>query len=134
MDNDIFEGTGVEVTLNSAEDFLKVKETLARIGVASYKTKTLYPSCYILHKRGRYAIVHFKELFWLDGKESSVSESDFGRRNTICRLLSDWNLVNIIDPNKIANVNVPVSSIKILSHKIKNEWQIVHKYDIGAVN
>jgi hypothetical protein len=121
----------VEVTLNEREDFLKVRETLTRIGVASKKDQTLYQSCHILHKQGKYYIVHFKELFLLDGKEADLSENDTGRRNTICRLLEEWGLLSVVDPESIQDPVAPLSQIKIVSHKEKAEWALVAKYTIG---
>jgi len=121
----------VEVTLNEREDFLKVRETLTRIGVASKKDQTLYQSCHILHKQGKYYIVHFKELFLLDGKEADLSENDIGRRNTICRLLEEWGLLSVVDPESIQDPVSPLSQIKIVSHKEKAEWALVAKYTIG---
>lgn len=121
----------VEVKLAEPDDFLKVRETLSRIGVASKKEKTLYQSCHILHKQGRYYLLHFKELFLLDGKRSDFSEEDIGRRNTIANLLSEWNLLSLVDPNKSANPLTPLSQIKIISHKEKAEWTLVTKYNIG---
>ena len=121
----------IEVRLGEEDDFLKVRETLTRIGVASRKDKTLYQSCHILHKQGKYYIVHFKELFALDGKPSDFSEEDKGRRNTITKLLSDWGLVAIVDPDNIIDPQTPLNQIKILPFKEKNEWSLVTKYNIG---
>ena len=121
----------VEVALNEREDFLKVRETLTRIGVASKKDKTLYQSCHILHKQGKYYVVHFKELFLLDGKPADLSENDTGRRNTICRLLEEWGLLRVVDPESIQTPSAPLSQIKIVSHKEKNDWQLVAKYTNG---
>ena len=122
----------VEVTLKQPDDFLKVRETLTRIGVASKKDMILYQSCHILHKRGKYFITHFKELFELDGKPSDLSENDLSRRNAIVLLLKDWGLVDIVN---ISATEVPppiyISQIKILSHKEKADWQLVPKYNIG---
>jgi len=123
--------TLVEVRLGEEDDFLKVRETLTRIGVASRKDKTLYQSCHILHKQGKYYIVHFKELFALDGKPSDFSEEDKGRRNTITKLLSDWGLIAIVDPDNIIDPQTPLNQIKILPFKEKNEWSLVTKYNIG---
>jgi Bacteriophage translational regulator len=122
----------VEVTLNEQDDFLKVRETLTRIGVASKKDKTLYQSCHILHKQGRYYIVHFKELFALDGKPTDISDNDLSRRNAIANLLEDWGLVTLVNP-KSTETPEPIflSQVKILSHKEKHEWQLVPKYNIG---
>lgn len=121
----------VEVTLNEPDDFLKIKETLSRIGVASKKEKTLYQSCHILHKQGKYYIVHFKQLFLLDGKTSDFSDEDRGRLNTIANLLHEWNLANLVDENKTKDPVSPLSQIKIISHKEKHEWNLVTKYNIG---
>ena len=118
----------LEVTLNEADDFLKVRETLSRIGVASRKEKKLYQSCHILHKQGRYFIVHFKELFALDGKPTNISLNDLERRNTIAGLLSDWELVEILGNNE---PKAPLSQIKVLSYKEKDEWILETKYNIG---
>jgi hypothetical protein len=122
----------VEVTIKERDDFLKVKETLTRIGVASKKEKILYQSCHILHKQGKYYIVHFKELFSLDGKSTDFSENDVARRNTVVNLLSDWDLVGIVDKEKTKELTVSLSQIKIIPHKEKSEWQLVPKYNIGA--
>ena len=130
-DSDIFRGYGVEIKLGEEDDFLKVKETLTRIGVASRKERTLYQSCHILHKQGRFVIIHFKEMFALDGKPSNFSEEDKGRRNTIAVLLEDWGLVRIVDKQTIAKPRASLSEIKILPHKEKNDWVLVQKYNIG---
>jgi hypothetical protein len=119
----------LEVTLNEPDDFLKVRETLSRIGVASRKERTLYQSCHILHKQGKYYIVSFLELFALDGKKSSIASNDIARRNTIANLLSDWGLVNIVGE---LGETAPLSQIKVLSYKEKNEWTLETKYSIGA--
>jgi hypothetical protein len=121
----------LEVTLNEPDDFLKVRETLTRIGVASRKTTNkLYQSCHILHKQGRYFIVHFKELFLLDGKPSNLTENDMERRNTIATLLSDWGLVTIVNSGQCA-AKAPLRQIKIISHKEKSNWELIAKYAIG---
>jgi hypothetical protein len=122
----------VEVTLAEKDDFLKVRETLTRIGVASKKDRILYQSCHILHKQGRYYIVHFKELFALDGKPTDISENDLSRRNAITKLLQDWELIKVVN-NKQIEEPPPIflSQIKILSHKEKDEWELVPKYNIG---
>ena len=120
----------VEIILEKEDDFLKVRETLSRIGVASKKDKTLYQSCHILHKQGRYFITHFKELFALDGKEADLTENDLKRRNAIAKLLSDWGLVKILDKS-IEEELAPMSQIKILYFKEKDEWTLVTKYNIG---
>lgn len=130
-DNDIFLGHGVEVKIDKEQDFLKIRETLTRIGVASKKDKKLYQSCHILHKQGRYAIVHFKELFSLDGKQTDFSDDDKARRNTIASLLEDWELLKILNPEKINENKAPLSQIKILTFKEKNSWELVPKYTIG---
>ena len=128
----------IEVTLNSPDDFLKVRETLTRIGVASKKDKILYQSCHILHKRdkitkeSRYYIVHFKELFKLDGKPTQISEDDIARRNTIANILAEWKLVNLVDKNKSAAPVASISTIKIVPHKEKVEWKLEAKYNIGS--
>lgn len=121
----------VEVTLKEKDDFLKVRETLTRIGVASKKEKILYQSCHILHKQGKYYIVHFKELFSLDGKPTDFSDNDIARRNTVTNLLSDWELLQIVDKEKTKEPTVSLSQVKIIPHKEKNEWQLVPKYNIG---
>ncbi len=120
----------VEVTLNEPDDFLKVRETLTRIGVASRKEKKLYQSCHILHKQGRYYITHFKELFALDGKHANLTVNDVQRRNRIVRLLADWGLVTIIDQDKVVDI-APLNQIKVLPHKEKGEWILEQKYNIG---
>jgi len=121
----------VEITLTDDEDFLKVRETLTRIGIASRKDRTLFQSCHILHKRGKYYIVHFKELFALDGKPSNFNENDLGRRNTIVNLLSEWGLLTLVNPDKSSEPIVPLGQIKIISHKDKSNWNLVAKYNIG---
>jgi len=121
----------VEVRLVSEDDFLKIRETLTRIGVASRKDRKLYQSCHILHKQGRYYIVHFKELFMLDGKPSNFSEEDKGRRNTIANLVAEWGLVQLIDPSKTREPVALLSQIKVLPYKEKDEWELVSKYNIG---
>ena len=121
----------VEVSLNEQDDFLKVRETLTRIGVSSRKEKVLYQSCHILHKQGRYYIVHFKELFALDGKPSNISENDIQRRNAIANLLEEWGLVKILNRKVIEDNIAPLHQIKIISYKEKDEWELVSKYNIG---
>lgn len=121
----------VQVMLNEPDDFLKIKETLSRIGISSKKEKTLYQSCHILHKQGKYYIVHFKELFLLDGKFSNFDEEDKARRNTIANLLHEWKLCTLANPNKSKDPVAPLSQIKIISHKEKSEWSLVTKYNIG---
>ena len=128
MENNWSQEQMLQVTLKEPDDFLKVRETLSRIGVASRKERKLYQSCHILHKQGKYYIVHFKELFALDGKETNLSENDIARRNTIAKLLNDWNLVGV--EGKIEPV-APLSQIKILSFKDKDEWTLETKYNIG---
>ena len=122
----------VECTLKEPDDFLKIRETLTRIGVASRKDKTLYQSCHILHKQGRYFIVHFKELFALDGKPTNFSENDQARRNTITNLLSEWGLIVLVDSEKTAELVVPLNQLKILAYKEKEEWTLTAKYNIGS--
>ena len=122
----------LEISFKENDDFLKIRETLTRIGVASRKDRTLYQSCHILHKRGKYYLVHFKELFALDGKESSISENDLARRNAIARLLEEWGLLKIIVPEQASTPLAPMSQIKVLPHKEKNEWSLIAKYNIGT--
>ena len=119
----------LEVTLKNPDDFLKVRETLSRIGVASRKEKILYQSCHILHKQGRYFIVHFKELFALDGKDADFSDNDIQRRNTVAHLLSDWGLITILNPEIHAD-KAPLNQIKVIAFKEKTEWELVQKYNI----
>lgn len=121
----------IEVTLEQQDDFLKVRETLTRIGIASRKDKTLFQSCHVLHKQGRYYIVHFKELFALDGKPANFDQADIARRNTIANLLSDWGLIKLVDASKSADPIAPMSQIKIIPHKDKSEWTLEAKYTIG---
>ena len=121
----------VECTLAEPDDFLKIRETLTRIGVASRKDKTLYQSCHILHKQGRYYIVHFKELFILDGKPTNFSENDQARRNTIANLLVEWNLIKLVNPEQTSTLIVPLNQLKILAYKEKDEWVLTAKYNIG---
>ena len=128
---DIFSGLGVEISLDEKDDFLKIRETLTRIGVSSRKEKKLFQSCHILHKRGRYAIMHFKELFILDGLDSDISESDIARRNTIVGLLEEWELLNILDSDVIDQPQASLAQIKIIPHKEKGDWELVPKYHIG---
>jgi hypothetical protein len=120
----------IEVSLNEPDDFLKVRETLTRIGVASRKEKKIYQSCHILHKQGRYYIVHFKELFALDGKHANLTVNDVQRRNRIVQLLSDWGLITVISPEKVTDI-APLNQIKVLSYKDKDEWELETKYNIG---
>ena len=121
----------VEIFLSEPDDFLKVRETLTRIGVASRKEKKIYQSCHILHKQGRYFIVHFKELFALDGKHTNITQNDIQRRNRITKLLSDWNLVGIANEDEIRDI-APLNQIKVLSYKEKGEWILEPKYNIGG--
>ena len=121
----------VEVTLNEQDDFLKVRETLTRIGVSSRKEKVLYQSCHILHKQGQYYIVHFKELFALDGKPSNISENDIQRRNAIANLLEEWGLVKIMNKKVMEDNLAPIHQIKIISFKEKDDWELIPKYNIG---
>jgi len=122
----------VEVTLNEQDDFLKVRETLTRIGVSSRKEKVLYQSCHILHKQGKYYIVHFKELFALDGKPSNLSENDVQRRNAIAKLLEEWGLITIVNPQVMKDNIAPLHQIKIIAFKEKDEWDLIAKYQIGT--
>ena len=120
----------LEVTLNEPDDFLKIRETLTRIGVASRKDQKLFQSCHILHKQGRYFIVHFKELFLLDGKPSNLIENDVQRRNTIATLLADWGLINLVEPNAAKDL-APLRQIKVIPFKEKSQWELCPKYNIG---
>lgn len=133
MNEDIFNGLGVEVKLKNEDDFLKIRETLTRIGIASKKDKTLYQSAVLLHKQGKYAVMHFKEMFELDGKESNISDEDIGRRNTIAQLLEDWGLCEIVDDTS-EDLKLPMNSIKILPYKEKSEWNLVQKYTFRSAN
>ena len=126
---DVFDGLGVEIEMKNPEDFLKIRETLTRIGVSSRKENKLYQSCHILHKRGKYAILHFKEFFILDGLESDISEADVARRNKICKLLEEWGLVTILDDD--LEPMASMAQIKIIPHREKSEWELVPKYHIG---
>ena len=121
----------VEVRIAEEEDFLKIKETLTRIGVASRKEKKLYQSCHIFHKQGKYYIVHFKEMFLIDGKPSNFSEEDMGRRNKIIDLLQEWGLLKVVEPEKISEQVASMSQIKIINHKEKNDWILEAKYNMG---
>ena len=121
----------VEIKLPNDESFLKVKETLTRIGVASKKEKKLYQSCHILHKQGNYYITHFKEMFMLDGKNNNLSQEDIARRNTIVNLLEEWGLIETVDSSKVEDPVAPLSQIKVLPFKEKNEWELIAKYNIG---
>ena len=129
--NDIFKGVGVEIELPTPDSFLKIKETLTRIGISSRKEKKLFQSCHILHKKGRYAILHFKELFILDGKQNTFTEEDKSRRNTIVNLLEEWGLLRIIDNTETEFPVAPLSQIKIISYKDKDNWELAVKYNIG---
>ena len=120
----------VEVNLKEPDDFLKVRETLTRIGVASRKEKKLYQSCHILHKQGRYYIVHFKELFALDGKHANLTSNDVQRRNRITRLLADWGLISVVKPDSVSDI-APLNQIKVLAYKDKGDWVLEQKYNIG---
>jgi hypothetical protein len=121
----------VEVTLDQKDDFLKVRETLTRIGVASKKEKILYQSCHILHKQGKYYITHFKELFALDGKPTDITDNDLARRNTVANLLEDWELLKIVNKEQTKEPTVSLSQVKIISHKEKADWELIPKYNIG---
>ena len=129
--NDTLIQAMVEVKLDEPDDFLKVRETLTRIGIASRKEKTLFQSCHILHKQGKYYIVHFKELFALDGKTTNFTENDTARRNSIANLLAEWELIELVETDKSADPTVPLSQLKILSFKEKDEWNLTPKYNIG---
>ena len=128
--NDLLE-TLIEVRIAEEEDFLKIKETLTRIGVASRKEKKLYQSCHIFHKQGKYYIVHFKEMFAIDGKPSNFSDEDKGRRNNIIELLQDWQLLKVVESDKIKDPLASMSQIKIINHKEKNDWTLEAKYNMG---
>jgi len=121
----------IEVKIAEEEDFLKIKETLTRIGVASRKEKKLYQSCHIFHKQGRYYIVHFKEMFLIDGKPSNFSDEDKGRRNKIISLLQDWGLLKVVEPESITDLQASMNQIKIINHKEKNDWTLEAKYNMG---
>jgi hypothetical protein len=129
--NDTLIQAMIEIKLKEPDDFLKVRETLTRIGIASRKEKTLFQSCHILHKQAKYYIVHFKELFALDGKTTNFTENDQARRNSIANLLSEWELVSLVEPEKSADPIIPLSQLKILSFKEKDEWELTPKYNIG---
>lgn len=131
-EEDIFRGHGIEIRLKERSDFLKIKETLTRIGVSSKKENKLFQSCHVLHKRGRYAIVHFKELFALDGKRTDFSEDDKARRNTIAALLHEWKLCEIIVPEEQTQPRAALTQIKIIPFAEKSKWQLVPKYQIGS--
>lgn len=131
MVDDIFRGIGIEILLPNPDNFLKIKETLTRIGIASKKDKKIYQSCHILHKQGRYVILHFKELFILDGKEDNFTEEDKSRRNTIVNLLEEWELLKVVNSTQIEDPVAPLNQIKIISHKEKNNWELTSKYNIG---
>jgi hypothetical protein len=130
-DVDVFKGLGVRVKLEDEDDFLIIKETLTRMGVSSRKENKLFQSCHILHKKGEYAIVHFKELFILDKLESNISESDVARRNLITKLLEEWELCDILEPEKIKDPIANIKQIKIISHNQKDEWELIPKYHLG---
>ena len=131
QEEDIFKGVGIEISLPSPDSFLKVKETLTRIGISSRKEKKLYQTCHILHKQGRYAVLHFKELFILDGKKNTFTYEDVARRNTIVNLLEEWDLVKLINPESSEEPVAPLNQVKILSHKEKANWTLEAKYNIG---
>jgi len=131
-DNDIFQGVGVEIQLTEKDDFLKCRETLTRIGVASKTSNVIFQTAHILHKQGRYRLVHFKEMFLLDGKTTDISENDLARRNTIAKLLAEWKLVKVVDPKSIETPTpAPLNQIKIISHRDKKNYTLVQKYTIG---
>ena len=123
-------GDMLEVTISQPDDFLKIRETLTRIGVASRKDKTLYQSCHILHKQGKYYITHFKELFALDGKHANLTVNDVQRRNRIAKLLADWGLISVVSPDAVADI-APLNQIKVLAYKDKSDWILEQKYNIG---
>lgn len=126
------EDYGIEIQLRNYDDFLKVAETLTRIGIGSNKSKKLYQSCHILHKRGKYYITHFKELFKLDGKETEITEEDYGRRNTIAILLNDWGLIDIVgNISDVQKNTIPMNRLKVIAFREKGDWELVHKYTIG---
>lgn len=131
--NNLFTGVDslIEVELTDPQNFLKIKETLTRIGVASKTEKSIYQSCHILHKKGKYYIVHFKELYGLDGHNTTFTMEDLSRRNTIANLLEDWGLINIVDQNKTEEPVAPMSKIKIIKFEEKNDWKLIPKYSIG---
>jgi len=131
MEEDIFKGVGVEIRLPTQDSFLKIKETLTRIGISSRKEKKLYQSCHILHKKGRYSILHFKELFILDGKKNTFTEEDKARRNTIVNLLEEWELIEIVDKNQTQDPIASLNQIKIIPFKDKENWDLAVKYNIG---
>lgn len=131
MEDDIFRGLGVEVNLPNPENFLKVKETLTRMGIASKTGNQLFQSCHILHKRGRYAIMHFKEMFVFDGKLDNLTDDDIARRNTIVKLLEEWNLLEIIYEDDAEGETLPLAQLKIIPFRDKKEWDLVSKYSIG---
>tara|TARA_R100001510_G_C7624530_1_gene184663 strand:+ start:30 stop:437 length:408 start_codon:yes stop_codon:yes gene_type:complete len=130
-EDDIFQGLGIEIALKEKDDFLKIRETLTRIGVSSRKENKLFQSCHILHKRGRYAIMHFKELFVLDGLESDISDADIKRRNTIVNLLLEWGLIETDEEDLFKENLGSLAQIKIISHKDKSDWELIPKYHIG---
>ena len=132
MNNENLIAELIEIRLKAPEDFLKIRETLTRIGVAPKNERRLYQSCHILHKQKRYYIVHFKELFSLDGKPTDLTENDIARRNTVTNLLEDWELIKIVKKEQTVEPTVSLSQVKILSHKEKNDWQLVPKYNIGS--
>jgi hypothetical protein len=131
METDLFRGVGIEIRLPEPDNFLKIKETLTRVGIASRKDKKLYQSCHILHKQGRYSILHFKELFILDGKENTFADEDKARRNTIVNLLEEWGLIEVVHPERCQDPIAPLNQIKVLSHKEKPQWSLEPKYQIG---
>ena len=134
MDEQEIVNSLVEISFEQKDDFLKIRETLTRIGVASRREQELFQSCHILHKKGKYYITHFKELFQLDGKKATYDESDVGRRNTIIDLLKQWNLIKVLDESKIETPRAPLSQIKIVSFKDKENWKLTTKYSIGSKN
>lgn len=132
LDVDSIVDSLVEIRLKDGNDFLKIKETLTRIGIASRKDRKLYQSCHILHKKGRYYLVHFKELFALDGKSTNFGDEDIGRRNTITALLEEWNLLEVVDKSKIESPRIPMAQIKVIPFREKTKWTLEQKYSIGS--
>ena len=131
--SDLFQGYGISVRLNEPDDFRKIRETLTRIGIPSKGEKgwILHQSCHILHKRGEYAIVHFKEMYGIEGKQTNISSEDIGRRNLIVKLLEEWNLCNVLDKEKAGTPMAPLTSIKVIPHSEKNDWKLYSRYEFG---
>lgn len=133
MDDDLFKGLGVEIALTAPENFGRVRETLQRMGIASSRERKLFPSAHILHKRGRYAILHFKEVFIMDGRTADVSEEDLARRNRIASLLQEWSLLKILHPELIADNLAPMSALRVLTHRERDSWVISPKHSLGTL-